>query len=100
MGWNSKLAVMGKPSSDNKVFLQFDDLVSLCSLDCGQTLYSLEGKVNRRRFGVPMGGFMSPQLARMYCATTDAASASASVNDDATVCRTWLATDNVLRVQC
>ena len=71
MGWNSKLAVMGKPSSDNKVFLQFDDLVSLCSLDCGQTLYSLEGKVNRRRFGVPMGGFMSPQLARLYCATTE-----------------------------
>ena len=38
MGWNSKLAVMGKPTSDNQVFLHFDDLVSLCTLDCGQTL--------------------------------------------------------------
>ena len=71
MGWNSKLAVMGKPTSDNQAFLHFDDLVSLCTLDCGQTLYSLEGGVNRRRFGVPMGGFMSPQLARLYCATTE-----------------------------
>lgn len=71
MGWNSKLAAMGKPTSDNKVFLSFDDLVSLCALDCGNTLYSLEGRVNRRKFGVPMGGFMSPQLARLYCSTTE-----------------------------
>ena len=73
MGWNSKLATMGKPTSDNKVFLSFADLVGLCDLDCSSTLYSFGGKVNRRKFGVPMGGFMSPQLARLYCSTTELA---------------------------
>ena len=28
---------------------------------------SSEGKVNRRRFGVPMGGFMSPALVILCC---------------------------------
>ena len=31
------------------------------------TLYKFCGKVNRRKFGVPMGGFMSPALAILCC---------------------------------
>ena len=32
-------------------------------VDCENTVYKFRGKVNRRKFGVPMGGFMSPGLA-------------------------------------
>lgn len=71
MGWNAKNASMGRPNADHKVFLSFEGLVDLCTLDCNNTLYSLGGSVNRRKFGVPMGGYMSPQLARLYCSTTE-----------------------------
>ena len=35
----------------------------MARFDCENTLYKFRGKVNRRKFGVPMGGFMSPGLA-------------------------------------
>ena len=39
----------------------------MCQFDCANALYKFCGKVNRRRFGVPMGGFMSPALAILCC---------------------------------
>ena len=37
--------------------------MQMARFDCENTLYKFQGKVNRRKFGVPMGGFMSPGLA-------------------------------------
>ena len=37
--------------------------MQIARFDCENTVYKFSGKVNRRKFGVPMGGFMSPVLA-------------------------------------
>ena len=65
----------GKANRDGRVnvdlqchnmHVSFARLIQMCRFDCANTLsntYKFCGKVNRRRFGVPMGGFMSPALA-------------------------------------
>ena len=40
----------------------------MCRFDCANTLCKFCGKVNRRRFEVPMGGYMPPALAILRCA--------------------------------
>ena len=37
--------------------------MQMARFDCEHTVYKFRGKVNRRKFGVPMGGFTSPGLA-------------------------------------
>ena len=37
--------------------------MQMARFDCEDTAYKFRGKVNRPKFGVPMGGFMSPSLA-------------------------------------
>ena len=36
--------------------------MQMARFDCNNTLYKFCGRVNRRKFGMPMGGFMSPGL--------------------------------------
>ena len=50
--------IWGKASRD----VDFARLIQMCRFDCADTLYKFCGKVNRRRFGVPMGGYMAPAL--------------------------------------
>jgi hypothetical protein len=37
--------------------------MQMARFDCENTVYKFRGRVNRRKFGVPIGGFMSPGLA-------------------------------------
>ena len=39
----------------------------MCRFDSANTLYKFFGKVNHRRFGVPMGGFISPASDILCC---------------------------------
>ena len=39
----------------------------MCRFYCANTLYTFYGNVNRRRLGVPTGGFMSPASAILCC---------------------------------
>ena len=46
--------------------------VRLCSYTLSRiTLYKFCGQVTRRKFGVPMGGFVSPGLAILCCAMVE-----------------------------
>ena len=38
-------------------------LMQMAGFGCEGTVYKFRGEVNRRKSGVPMGGFMSPGLA-------------------------------------
>ena len=51
--------------------VDFTRLIQMCRFDCAHTLYKFCGQVNRRKFGVPMGGFMSPGLAILCCAMAE-----------------------------
>ena len=53
----------GKANRDSRLTVDLKQLIQMASLDCENTVYKFRGKVNRRKFGVPMGGFMSPGLA-------------------------------------
>ena len=44
--------------------------MKMARLDCENTVYKLRGKVNRCKFGVPMGGFMPPGLAVIMIAVS------------------------------
>ena len=48
--------------------MAFARLVQMCRVDCANTLYKFCGKVNWRRFGVPMEGYIPPALAILCCA--------------------------------
>ena len=39
----------------------------MCRFDFADTLYKFCGKVDCRRFGVPMGGYILPALAILCC---------------------------------
>ena len=44
----------------------------MAKFDCENTVYKLRGRVNRRKFGVPMGGCMPPGLAVIALSMVDA----------------------------
>ena len=67
MSYRGGLVSWGKANRDNRVNVDFARLMQMCRFDCANTLYKFCGKVNRRKFGVPMGGFMSPALAILCC---------------------------------
>ena len=52
----------GKANRDSRLTVDLKQLrlMQMARFDCQHTLYKFRGKVNRRKFGVPMGGFMSP----------------------------------------
>ena len=53
----------GKSNRDSRLTVDLEQLMQMARFDCENTLYKFQGKANRRKFGVPMGGFMSPGLA-------------------------------------
>ena len=53
----------GKANRDNRLAVDLEQLMQMARFDCEGTVYKFCGRVNRRKFGVPMGGFMSPGLA-------------------------------------
>ena len=53
----------GKSNRDSRLTVDLQQMMQMARFDCEHTLYKFRGKVNRRKFGVPMGGFMSPGLA-------------------------------------
>ena len=71
MSYRGGLVEWGKANNycnnDCRVNVDFARLMQMCRFDCANTLYKSCGKVNRRRFGVPMGGYMSPALAILCC---------------------------------
>ena len=67
MSYRGGLVCWGKAKRDNRVNVDFARLMQMCRFDCADTLYKFCGKVNRRKFGVLMGGFMSPALAILCC---------------------------------
>ena len=62
MSYHGGLVEWGKANKDNRANVDFARLVQMCRFDCANTLYKFCGKAKRRRFGVPMGGFVSPAL--------------------------------------
>ena len=52
-----------KATRDSRLAVDLKQLMQMAGFDCENTVYKFRGKVNRRKFGVPMGGFMSPGLA-------------------------------------
>ena len=57
------LVAWGKVNRDIRVNVDVARLMQMRRFDCASILYKFCGKVNRRRFGVPTGDFMSPALA-------------------------------------
>ena len=55
----------GKANRDNRLTINLEQLMQMTRFDCENTVYKFRGRVNRRKFGVPMGGFMSPGLGRL-----------------------------------
>ena len=57
----------GKAKRDSRLTVDLEQLMQIDGMparfDCESTVYKFCGKANRRKFGVPMGGFMSPGLA-------------------------------------
>ena len=52
-----------KENRDSRLTVDLEQLMQMARFDCENTLYAFRGKVDRRKFGVPTGGFMSPGLA-------------------------------------
>ena len=63
MSYRGGLVHWGKANRDARVDVDFARLMQMCRFDSANTLYKFCGKVNRRRCGVPIGGFMSHALA-------------------------------------
>ena len=53
----------GKANGDSRLAVDVEQRMQMARFHCEGTLYKFRGRVNRRKFGVPMGGFMSPGLA-------------------------------------
>ena len=43
----------------------------MCRFDCESTLYKFCGQIIHCKFGVPMGGYMSPGLGILCCAMVE-----------------------------
>ena len=54
---------LGKANRDSRLTADLEQLMQMTIFDCEDTLYKFRGKVNRRKFGVPVGGLMPPALA-------------------------------------
>ena len=67
MSYRGGLVEWGKADRDCRVSVDFARLMQMCRFDCANTLYKFCGKVNCRRFGVPMGDFLSRALAILCC---------------------------------
>jgi len=61
----------GKPNTNNRMTIDFELLLQLIEFDCRHTYYKFRGKVNQRKFGLPMGGFMSSFLAILLCSMAE-----------------------------
>ena len=59
----------GTANRDYQVNVDFARLMQMCIIECANALYKLKfcEKVNRCRFGVPMGGYKPPALAILCC---------------------------------
>ena len=57
----------GRSSDESRVDVELNALLAMVEYDCYHTYYCSGGGVNRRKFGVPMGGLMSPFLAILTC---------------------------------
>ena len=53
----------GKSNRENRLTIDVEQLMQMVKFDCENTVHKFCGRVNRCKFGVPMGGFMSPGLA-------------------------------------
>ena len=55
----------GKADTDSRLTVDLEQLMQMAIFDCEDTLHKFRGKVNRRKFGVPMGarGYTSSALA-------------------------------------
>ena len=71
MRWSGKDVKWGRTSEEGRVEIHLDVLLDLCKYDCFNTMYVFEGRVNRRKFGVPMGGYMSPAMAILALAMAE-----------------------------
>ena len=71
MSYSGSTVAWGKANREHRVDVDFTRLIQMCRFDCAHTLYKFCGQVNRRKFGVPMGGFMSPGLAILCCAMVE-----------------------------
>ena len=71
----------GAAMTDYRVTMEFDSLLEMCAYDCYHCYYYFRGKVNRRKFGVPMGGFMSPAMAIIMCAMVETQMLVTAPND-------------------
>ena len=71
MSYKGSTVAWGKANREHSVDADFTSLIQMCRFDCAHTLYKFCGQVNRRKFGVPMGGFMSPGLAILCCAMVE-----------------------------
>ena len=56
---NGSNVAWGKANREYRVDDDFARLIQMCRFDCARTLYKFCGQINRRTFGVPMGGYMS-----------------------------------------
>ena len=73
MSYGGRDGRWGKPNTDHRIVIDFELLLQLIEFDCRHTYYKFCGKVNRRKFGLPMGGFMSPFLAILMCSMAELA---------------------------
>jgi hypothetical protein len=61
VGWGPKLRA-------DMLEITFDQLAAMVEYDCKHCYYQFDKGVNLRKFGVPMGGMMSPGVAQLMCA--------------------------------
>ena len=71
MSYSGSTVAWGKANREHRVDVDFTRLIQMCRFDCAHTLYKFCGQVNRRKFGVQMGGFMSPGLTILCCAMVE-----------------------------
>ena len=64
----------GNANRDDGLTVDLEQLMQMARFDCEITVYTFRGRVNRRKFGVPMGGFMSPGLAVIALSMVELAS--------------------------
>ena len=55
MTYNGSHVAWGKANREHRVDVDFSRLIQMCRFDCENTLCRFCSKINRRKFGVPMG---------------------------------------------
>jgi hypothetical protein len=64
-------AKWGRATSDYKIEITMEELVAIATYDSTHTYYKYMGKINRRLFGVPMGGLLSAHEAVLTCSYSE-----------------------------